>query len=192
MQLLPPGSSPPSGLSADEFLLEPLHPSHVQLDYEAVMETRVRLRSWSMSDWPADDFTLDDNMRDLEMHWREHEEGSAFTYTILAPHRSSCLGCVYMKPLAPLFAQEHGAALGEWPSQAARVTFWLRESRITDGLDQRVLQHLIPWFREAWDVESVVFYTSELAGHQQRLFETMGLTQRYVKRRDYGCYLAYR
>ena len=60
------------------------------------------LRRWSQSGWPADGFTLADNLEDLEMHYREHVERAACTYTVLTPDGAECLGAVYVKPIGPL------------------------------------------------------------------------------------------
>jgi hypothetical protein len=87
-----PGSSAPATTTIDEFFLEPLTTDHVELDYAAVMDTREWLREWSGSTWPADDFTVDENREDLARHQREHEEGVAFTFTVLrsdAPNASA-------------------------------------------------------------------------------------------------------
>lgn len=189
--MLPPDALPPSGTHWDEFVLEPLRTSHVALDYDAVMETRTALRRWSASSWPADDFTLEENLQDLAMHSQEHDEGVAFTYTILSTDRSTCLGCVYIKPLFPLFAQAHEAATGERPTNGARVTFWVRESSVRDGLDTRVLRHLMDWFADTWPVDRVVYFTSDGDERHQQLFEEAGLVQAYAVAGAHARYLAY-
>lgn len=155
------------------------------------MESRLQLRDWSLSDWPADDFTLAGNLQDLAEHQQEHEEGSAFTYTILTPDRTACLGCVYVKPLAPLFAAAHEAATGERPAFAARVYFWVRTSRLADGLDRRVLAHLRGWFGDEWQLDRVVFATSDRAEQQQRCLEEAGLRRAYRVPLPGGYFLAY-
>ena len=98
----PPDRPVPATLLTDAFLLEPLTPVHTALDHAALMESKQFLRRWSGSPWPADDFSLADNRADLAEHDEEHRRRVAFTYTVLAPDRSRCLGCVYIKPLAAL------------------------------------------------------------------------------------------
>jgi hypothetical protein len=191
MSVLRPGTSPPAGTATEEFLLEPLRTSHVQLDYEAVMETRQRLRDWSLSEWPADDFTLQGNLDDLAEHQREHDEGVAFTYTILSLDRSTCLGCVYVRPLAPRFLPEHERATGERPDAAVRVAFWVRESRLADDLDRRVVRHLRAWFGEEWDLDRAVMYTSDREQRQQQILTEDGLRLAYRVPVSGGNLLAY-
>ena len=65
MRFYPESRPVPGGLHADSFRLRPLTPAVVELDYAALMESRVRLRIASLSSWPEDDFTLSANVRDL-------------------------------------------------------------------------------------------------------------------------------
>ena len=73
------GTSIPDELDNASFLLEPLQPEHVQLDYIAVMRSRLFLNRWSMSSWPAENFTLQENQADLEWHPEEHDSHTALT-----------------------------------------------------------------------------------------------------------------
>ena len=43
----------PEKLESDEFILLPLMPAHVEMDYEAVMASQEMLRLWSGSEWPS-------------------------------------------------------------------------------------------------------------------------------------------
>jgi RimJ/RimL family protein N-acetyltransferase len=80
--------------------LRPLLAADVAADYDAVMASAPMLRAWSQSEWPADDFTLAENLEDLRRHEREHLERAAFTYTVREPQGVRCLGCVYLQPCA--------------------------------------------------------------------------------------------
>lgn len=53
----------PKYLSTRNCFLEPLSTDHLQLDYEAVMESKNFLRLWSKSTWPDDHFQLEDNLK---------------------------------------------------------------------------------------------------------------------------------
>lgn len=66
--------SVPAGLTTPEFVLRPLLVTDVELDYAAVMESKVELRPWEQTGWPADDFTVADDLvdrQDLEERFRE-------------------------------------------------------------------------------------------------------------------------
>ena len=121
----PPPLPVPDRLASGRFVLVPLTPSHVELDYAAVMASRVMLRSWAGGSWPADDFTVQGNLEDLQRHDREHRERIAFTYTVLSADESLCLGCVYIKPLAMF---EAGDSADLTPADRAATTrFWVRQ-----------------------------------------------------------------
>ncbi len=87
-------STIPEGLETGYFLIRPLRATDVELDYAAVMESRVFLRQWDQSSWPADDFTLAGNLKDLQRYEGEHIRGESFTFTVMNPDETECLGCV--------------------------------------------------------------------------------------------------
>jgi hypothetical protein len=167
--------SAPAELSTGHLRLQPLRVSDVERDYDAVMSSRAALRHWSQSTWPAEDFTLAENRDDLERHEREHERGEAYTYTVLAPDSERCLGCVYIAPLRP----EEEALLAAAPgTQAARVTFWVRDTELAHDLDRRLFEALHEWFDAAWEFDDVVFATPHDEARQQQLFRDVGLADR--------------
>jgi RimJ/RimL family protein N-acetyltransferase len=109
MDFYPAGAPVPNEKRADGLLLRPLRATDVELDYDAVMSSAAQLRRWSQTAWPADDFTLAENLADLERHEREHLERTAFTFTVLNPGGTRCLGCVYLAPVRPEAAAARGS-----------------------------------------------------------------------------------
>ena len=137
----------PGGLRTGEFLLRPIRAAAAALDYEAVMASKEYLRPWEQSGWPADDFTVEANREDLRKLERWHAAGERFTYTVLDPTGTQCLGCVYLLPTgARLFAKKEIAAIdgARWSAYEAAVYFWIRTSRLADGLHRRLLDALGP------------------------------------------------
>ena len=189
MPFYPPEAHVPSDLRTPESLLRPLRATHVELDYDAVMSSAEMLRRWSLSDWPCEGFTLGDNLTVLQWHEREHEERIAFTFTLMTPDESECLGCVYVKPLPPSLVVA-GAQLGNYP---ACVSFWARQARVRDSLDARVLATLREWFATSWRFSGIVFRTSTHDPRQSWLFAEAGLLLRKgVESPDHaGHWLAY-
>jgi hypothetical protein len=57
MEFYPASVPVPVEKRTDRLLLRPLLAAHAELDYDAVMCSRVMLRQWSCSPWPPDDFT---------------------------------------------------------------------------------------------------------------------------------------
>jgi hypothetical protein len=167
----PPEAPVPAGLETGEFILEPLTTGHVEVDYAALMDSREMLRKWSGGMWPADDFTLQGNYEDLEMHQREHLAREAFTFTVLAPDRQECLGCVYVMPLYGWLKMAGAtppvlAAVGD---DEAIVRFWVRQARVADGLDERLLETLLAWLPAGWRFQRVFFRANDNDSRQVAL-----------------------
>jgi hypothetical protein len=164
----------PEALRTDEFLVRPLRATDVQLDYDAVISSRAELLLGSGGTWPREGFTLEENLADLQRHEQEHRDRVAFTYTIMNPTETECLGCIYIGPLERLLGHEGGS--GEYLSEStAYVSFWVRKTRLADHLDRRLLQALIPWFPNEWAFLHVLFIAQKIEERHVRLFEEMGL-----------------
>ncbi len=99
MKFYPDRSPVPTGMRTDELLLRTLRASDVELNYEAVMASREMLHLRSGGGWPREGFTLEENLADLQQHEAEFHARTSFTYTVMDPTQTRCLGCVYIYPL---------------------------------------------------------------------------------------------
>lgn len=86
----------PDSLQTSVFTLRPIIPEDAARDFEAVMDSQEYLRGWEQTGWPADDFTVEENRKDLEDLQASHQDGRALTFTVLTPNGVTCLGCVYV------------------------------------------------------------------------------------------------
>ena len=171
----------PEALRTDEFLVRPLRATDVTLDYDAVISSRAELLLGSGGAWPREGFTLEQNLADLERHEQEHRDRVAFTYTVMNQAETQCLGCIYIGPLERILGHDGGS--GEYLSdRTAYVSFWVRQSRLADYLDRRLLQALIPWFQNQWAFLHVLFIAQKVEERHIRLFEEMGLRFLYSLR----------
>ena len=173
----------PGGLTTDEFVLRPLTAADAGLDYDAVVSSRETLRIWDQSDWPSDDFTLEENRGDLEEHESDHKAGDAFTYTVTDAAGTRCLGCVYLYPLGSILRNmgvpdEELAGVGELE---AYVTFWVRESELEGGLEARLLEALFEWFEREWSFDRIALGTNTADARQMSLFREFGFTPRWQR-----------
>lgn len=167
----------PTGFSTDEFLVRPLRITDVELDYDAVISSREELLLWSGGDWPVEGFPLEANLADLHRHEREHNEGVAFTYTIMNPTETECLGCIYIAPMA-VRAGRAGASAEQITSigdYEAWVNFWVRHSRLADELDRRVLITLLDWLKTQWAFKRVVLAARKEQSRQVQIYTDAGL-----------------
>jgi hypothetical protein len=186
----------PAGPRTGEFVLRPIMADDAALDFAAVMETREHLRLWEQSSWPRDDFTVEENRTDLLDLQRRHDDRRAFTYTVLSPDGSECLGCVYVFPTTATFLAKSAvtSVSGEsWNDVDAVVYFWARASRMATGMDERLLAALRDWFAHEWMLERTVYVTNERFTQQVELIERTDLVREFELRepgKD-GTYLVY-
>lgn len=169
---IPENSNAPAGFQTKKLVLAPLKTAHVEIDFEAVVSSRELLRIWSQSDWPSDDFTLADNREDLARHESEHNDSEAFTYTIMSPDGTECLGCVYIEPLPEKFDDMFEG------KSASMTRFWVRQSELANDLDQMLLTYLRKWFEHEWPFEHTLFVTATEDQRQTELFVQSGLVAR--------------
>jgi len=164
-----PNEPVPAGLRTDEFFLRPITAADAEFDYRAVMETRSHLRLWEQSSWPEDDFTVAANREDLVGLEERHHAHRAFTYTVVAPAGTECLGCVYVFPTTATFlAKSTVTPVSDdyWSEVEAVIYFWVRLSQMERGLDGRLLDALRAWFDTEWKVTRAVYVTNEQFRHQ--------------------------
>ena len=169
----------PETLQTEEFLVRPLRTTDVELDYDAVITSRAELFLRSDGSWPREGFTLEENLADLTQHEQEHHAHVAFTYTVMNPTETECLGCLYVHPLRQLL-QRATLSAEQIPAESAYVTFWVRQSHLRDNLDRRLLQALIAWFRAEWAFSQVAFVAKIAQVRQIQLFEEMGMQLQYI------------
>jgi len=162
----------PQEKRTERLILRPLRASDAERDYDAVMSSAAELRRCRGSEWPSDDFTLAENLADLERHEREHESGEAFTYTVLAPDEARCLGCVYIVPVWPEAEPLCSAA-----ACAACVGFWVRASEWVNDLDRHLLAALRGWLKAEWSFDCVLFTNYAGDTRQAALLAEAGLSR---------------
>ncbi len=181
MSFYPASAVVPDELRTDDVLLRMLRVSDVDLDYDAVIVSRAIL--WLRSDgrWPREGFTRQENLADLEEHEAEHRERAAFTYTVMNPTETECLGCVYIIPFARLLerAGADDQIKATVREDEAAVSFWVRQSRLADNLDRRLLSALLPWFERDWAFSRVVYTANRRETRQQDLYAAAGLRLLY-------------
>lgn len=168
----------PAGLSAAEFVLRPIVAADAEPDHAAVMESREHLRLWEQSAWPEDDFRVEADRQDLAGLEERHADGRAFTYTVLTPDGSACLGCVYVFPPGATFlARSTVTALGvqDWADVDVVAYFWTRPAQMQNGMDARLLAALRAWFAGERAVQHAAFVAITLFTQRVELFRGAGL-----------------
>lgn len=191
------GIEPEHGFTGDGFIVRPLTPSDVTLDYDAVMSSRDFLFHWEQDPpYPPEDFSVEDNLRDLEKMYSDHLDGSRYTYTVMNATETEVLGCVYLLPnddrmyLSADVTSQDGTELS---TVDATVSFWVRPSTWDEGFERVVLGAVLDWLHRDWLIKRPVIITNEHLHHQIATIEGLGLTRRFDFDRDKDMYtsLAY-
>ena len=138
-ELVPAGSDVPNPPDHPLFRFEPLGPEHNAADLEAWSSSIAHIHStpgFRLDGWPERQYTLAENMADLEEHRDHHQRGIDFAWTVLDPVDADVvIGCVYLRP------DRTGVADAEAQS-------WVRADRA--GLDGELRGHLRTWFADEW------------------------------------------
>lgn len=179
MSFYPLTSNLPTGFQTEHILLRPLRAADNALDYEAVMDSQAYLRIGTAGEWPLPAFTLTENLIDLQRHEAEHDSRHNFTFTVLNPAQTVCLGCVYINPLESLLSQYKplSAIPYAFPPGCPYIHFWMRPTCQVENLDSHLLGRLILWFDKEWNFPQVVFIANRLETRLHHLFEEAGLKQ---------------
>ena len=141
----------------DRYRLEMLSPEVTEIDYDAVMSSKVRLRTVfsEKTEWPKDDMSLEENRSDLIRHEAEFKSRKAFLYTVLALSRENCIGCVYIEP----------SRVSEFDCE---VYLWVRESHLT--LDDTLYTDIRNWLVSVWPFERIAFPGREIPWNKWELY----------------------
>jgi hypothetical protein len=125
-------------------VLRPIRAEDVEIDYPAVMGSRVRLwekygESWG---WPPAHMTLEQDREDLAHHEREIAAHESFNYAVLEADESALLGCIYIDP------PEDGEDCD------ARVSWWVVDDRVGSPLEHELDEFVPRWVATAWPFSS--------------------------------------
>ncbi len=151
---------PPSPPRTARARLAVLDPTVAELDLVAILGSRHRLRDelrWN--GWPADGFTLADNVADLAGHRAEFDAREAFAYTVLDPGGETCVGCVYLEP---------------WDG-GARLAWWVIDAELDTGLETHLLRTVATWLSDAWPPMRVLLPVRREAARCRALLQDLGL-----------------
>jgi len=189
------GIEPADGFTGDGFLVRPLLPSDVVLDHDAVMSSREFLYHWEQEPpYPPEDFSVDDNLVDLEQMDGEHRKGTRYTYTVMNADETEVLGCIYLFPnndrmYRSAEVTSHDGT--DFSSFDITVAFWVRVSTWEHGFERDLLDAVLSWLRDDWPIRGTLVMTNESLDHQIATIESLGLKRRFEYDRDRDMYRTY-
>jgi hypothetical protein len=90
-----------------------------------------------------------------------------------------CLGCVYITPLPDSVAL-NPQVLTDIAPDTAVVGFWVKQPRLADHLDERLLAVLRDWLATEWFFSAVYFSARDVNKQQVQLLEAAGMKKQYT------------
>jgi hypothetical protein len=168
----------PRELKTKAFKIRQLLTTDVEKDYEAVMATQEKHLKNTEGRWPKEGFSLNDNLKDLERHQKMHEEEKEFTYTVMNPDESLCLGCIYINP-ASKELKEKLRETGRSTDHVAFLYYWLRPNYSGGDYEQNFVDELVIWMKEDWVFSQVFFLGKHATEAELELFRNAGLTKKF-------------
>lgn len=127
----------PNQLYTGQFHFQVLGPKFSEVDYEAVMSSRKRLRHVfaENSKWPETDMSFESNKSDLVRHEKEFNSRVAFAYAVLNLAEDNYLGCIYINPT-------------EQVDYDCEVYLWVKDTEV--ALDQALFKTVKDWLNNEW------------------------------------------
>jgi hypothetical protein len=143
-RLVPSAFEVPERLERGGVVLRPLTVDDVVKDYDAVTSSTDHLQAlFPDESWPLG-LTITQNLIDLAWHQKEFQTRRSFAYTVTTPDNAEVVGCVYIYP-----TQKAG--------YDAEVYLWARQSRLAEGLEERLDALVRNWVDTEWPFRPVAF-----------------------------------
>lgn len=176
----------PSHLQTDSFLIKPLHTADNALDYAAMRDR------WETKAWMAEGhvFTPQMNLEALRKHQAEHLAREAFTFTIMNPAETLCLGCLYISPVLRFLEKGNAPAeiSGRAAADDAAIRFWLRDAYRSDRWNHSLMRSLLDWLGKEWSLSHPFWHTNPDDDMQRALLESYDFRLFCVLDLSYGAF----
>ena len=142
--MLPESFKIPNQFSTKQFHFEVLRPVFSELDYEAVMSSKERLRHVFAKNtkWPKTDMSFDSNKNDLARHEKEFKAREAFAYAVFNVAKYNYLGCIYINPTVRV-------------GYDCEVYLWVKDSEV--ALDETLFETVEDWLNREWPFNRCAF-----------------------------------
>jgi RimJ/RimL family protein N-acetyltransferase len=168
----------PFRLETSEFVIYRQRISDNQLDYLAVMNSKETLREWSDSEWPEDDFTLEQNAEDIAGHIADHERNEDYGFSIFLPNENQLLGSLYFNAVEPLLENDptDPETLARLLEFDVRVEYWLRTGTSPE-LEKQFVRSVLAWLEQSWWFKNPVFGSRRNMISRRKLYAELGMTE---------------
>ena len=143
---VPDAFSVPQRVEAEGFVLVPLGPAVLEVDFEAYMGSIDHLqRTFTHSqDWPRAGLTVEDAVADMAQEAALFESRRAFAYAVLTPDGTRERGCIYLRPSLKA-------------GYDAVVRLWVTKAEFEAGFDGELERWTQRWVADQWPFEAVAW-----------------------------------
>ena len=159
-QFIADSFSPPTLVKEPGFMLKPLGPELVDVDYAAYMSSIDHLQAtFSRSaSWPHANLSMDDAMLDMQTEQRRFEQRESFAYAVLSLYGETELGCVYVYPSNKVGFD-------------AVVRLWVTQEQYDLGFDEELYRWTEGWVQSAWPFQRPGFPGRAVSWDEWELIE---------------------
>lgn len=129
-------------------------------DYQAVMKNadfikKIRGGKLCHDDWPASDFSLEDNRKDVTSFLNNFKQRKSFAYIIWDKNESKYLGCIYLNPIEKFYIEYQD-------KYDVDFSMWVTKDVYKRGLYTDIYQVVYDWLREDWPFKRIMHRNAEV------------------------------
>ena len=148
---VPADFEPPVLVEPDGFILKPLGPGVMNVDYEAYMSSIEHLQKTftRSTNWPREGLTLEEAAEDMANEKRRFDTRESFAYAVLTPDGARERGCVYVRPSSKA-------------GYEAAVRLWVTKAEFDAGFDAILYAWTTDWIDSEWPFEKVAYPGREI------------------------------
>ena len=136
----------PERVEAEGFVLVPLGPAVLEVDFEAYMGSIDHLqRTFTHSEnWPRANLTAEDAVADMAQEAALFESRRAFAYAVLTRDGTRERGCIYLRPSLKA-------------GYDAVVRLWVTKAEFDAGFDEELERWTRRWVENQWPFKTVAW-----------------------------------
>ena len=141
-----PDFAVPTRIEGPGFVLVPLGPALVDIDFAAYMSSITHLQQTftRSTGWPREGITAAEAMADMESEAGRFARRESFAYAVLTPDGTRERGCIYVSP-SPV------------PGHDAVVRLWVTKAEYDAGFDTQLYAWTQDWVARDWPFRAVAY-----------------------------------
>ena len=143
---IPADFQPPTLVETVDFIVKPLGPELMEVDYVAYMSSIEHLQKTftRSTSWPHERLDMEDALLDMQTEERRFQQRESFAYAVLTPDGEAELGCVYVYP-----SKKAGFD--------AVIRLWVTQEQYDLGFDATLYNWTQRWIDSAWPFENPAY-----------------------------------